>query len=122
VDLRPAWHAAGDFFTDKEIRMLPQYFGASDGVMIGKSDEIHAALSQRGVDVGRRAVTLKNKMTHNGCRDCAGMNRVDVQVAFHSAIMVSDDVCKLVTRRLTDRKIRLLLLEHKSVHEEGEQL
>ena len=65
VDLRPAGHPAGDLFADKEIRMPPQLFGASDGVVVGQRDQVHAALSQRGVDLGRRAVTLQEKMTQD---------------------------------------------------------
>ena len=93
VDLRPAGHPASDFLADKEVRVPPQFFGATDGVMVSQSDQIHAALSQCGVDLSRRAVTLQEKMTQDCHGHCSGMDGVDVQVAFHNEEMVSNEVC-----------------------------
>ena len=65
VNLGPAGHPAGDLFADKEIGMAAQFFRAADGVVVGQSDQVHAALSQRGVDVGRSAVALQKKMAQD---------------------------------------------------------
>ena len=65
VDLRPARHAAGNFFADKEIGVAAQLFRAADGVVIGQCDQVHAALSQRGVDIARSAVAFQKKMAQD---------------------------------------------------------
>ncbi len=88
VDLGPAGHRASDFLADKEVRVLPQFLGAADGVVVGQRDQVHAALPQRRVDVSRRAVAFQKKMAQDGHGHSARMRGVNVQVAFHGAKIV----------------------------------
>ena len=61
VSFGAAGHSAGQLFTHKEVRMVPQFFGTLYRVVIGKSEKIHAALAQQGVKLVRIAIAFAAK-------------------------------------------------------------
>jgi hypothetical protein len=89
MDMSPAGHPASDFLTDKEVRVPSQLFGATDGVVVGQREKVHAALSQHSVDLRRWAVAFQKKMAQNSHGQSSRVSRVNVQVAFHGGKIVS---------------------------------
>src|SRR5262249_34297851 len=81
-----AWHPAGDFFTDKEVRVAPQRFGAPNAVMVGQGDDAHAQFLAAGIDVFRSVVRLFTNPAHSRGRAHPRGSRVDVKVASHAPI------------------------------------
>ena len=66
VDFGAAGHFAGELFADEKIGMLAQLFGAFDGIVIGESEEIHAAAVQQGINFVRIAITFAAKFSDKG--------------------------------------------------------
>jgi len=58
VNFRPARHAAGHFFADEKVRIMPQLFRGVDRVMVGQGDDGHAHLLAAGVDLAWLVVGL----------------------------------------------------------------
>jgi len=63
--------------------MLAQLFGACDGIVIGESEEVHAAALEKGIDVVGIAVTFAAKLSGKGGCSWSGEVRVNMQVASH---------------------------------------
>ena len=77
--------------------MLAQLFGAFDGIVIGESEEVHAAALQQGINVVRIAVTFAAKFSGKGGCRWSGEVRVNMQVASHvnkdsGAVLPADDM------------------------------
>jgi hypothetical protein len=77
--------------------MLAQLLGAFDGIMIGESEEIHAAALQQGINVLGIAITLAAKFSGKGGCSWSGEVRVNMQVASHvnkdsGAVLPADDM------------------------------
>jgi len=77
--------------------MLAQLFGAFDGIVIGESEEVHAAALQQGINVVRIAITFAAKFSGKGGCSWSGEVRVNMQVASHvnknsEAVLRADDM------------------------------
>ena len=66
--------------------MAAQRFGGVDGVVIGHSDQIHAALLQSVIELERMAVALPADPLEDGHGTHTGVNRVNVQIALHAPL------------------------------------
>ena len=84
---------ASDFFAYKEVGMFSEFFTTCDRVVIGKCEQVHAALAQRGVNVSRSTVAFQKKMAQDGHRQGTRVKRMDVQVAFHREEIVAKELC-----------------------------
>jgi hypothetical protein len=85
VDLRSAWHPAGELFTQEKIRKAAKFFRAFNRVVIGDGEEIHTALAQRLINFDRIAVTLTAKFRKERGSAGAGEVRVNMHIASHDA-------------------------------------
>lgn len=83
VHFGAARHFASEFFADEKIGMPAQLFGAFDGIVIGESEELHAAALQECVNFLRIAITFAANLSDNRSRTRSGEVRVNMQVAFH---------------------------------------
>ncbi len=63
--------------------MLAQLFGAFDGIVIGESEEIHAAALEEGINGAGIAITFAAETSDKGGRAGTGEVRVNMQVASH---------------------------------------
>jgi hypothetical protein len=85
VDLGSAWHPAGELFTQEKIRQTAKFFRAFNRIVVGKSEEIHAAPVQRLVNVDRIAVTFTAKFGKERGSASTGEVRVNMHIASHDA-------------------------------------
>ena len=77
--------------------MLAQLFGAFDGIVIGESEEVHAAALQQGINGVGIAITFTAKLSDKGGRTGTGEVRVNMQVASHvnensGVVLPADDM------------------------------
>jgi hypothetical protein len=77
--------------------MVAQLFGAFDRIVIGESEEIHAAALQQGIYGAGIAVTFATKLSDKRGRTGTGEVRVNMQVASHvnensRAVLPADDM------------------------------
>jgi hypothetical protein len=77
--------------------MLAQLLGAFDRIVIGESEEIHAAALQHGIHVVGIAIAFAAKLSGKGGCSWSGEVRVNMQVASHEykcsrVVLPADDM------------------------------
>jgi hypothetical protein len=97
VHFGAAGHFAGEFFADEKIWVLAQWFGAFYGIVVGESEQIHAAALQQGIHSAGIAITFAAEISDKGGRTRTGEVRVNMQVASHEyksngVVLPADDM------------------------------
>ena len=87
VHFSTARHSACDFFTQEEVRIVPQFFNGVYGIVVCNRHEVHAALFQLCVQRERFVVGLQTNAGEHGYRAHARVNRVNVEVAPHAPVV-----------------------------------
>jgi hypothetical protein len=83
VDFRTAGHAAGELLAEKKSRMLAESFGPFDGIVIGKSEKIHAAMFESLENLKRVAIAFATEFSEHWSGAGARVVGVNVEIAFH---------------------------------------
>ena len=77
--------------------MLAQLFGAFDRIVIGESEQVHAAALEPRINSAGIAITFAAKLSDKGGRTGTGEVRVNMQVASHvnensGVVLPADDM------------------------------
>ena len=66
MDFRTAGHPARQFLAQEEIRVPPQPLGPLDRVVVGKGEQVHAALVKLRVNLVGIAITFAAELANKG--------------------------------------------------------
>lgn len=84
VSFGAARHSASEFFANEEIGMSPQFFRTFYRIMVGESEQAHAALPQKSIQLLRIAIALTAKFSDKRGRTGSGKVRVEMKIALHN--------------------------------------